>query len=179
MTQVPVLETKRLIMREIQPSDFEPFVEFYASQDSRFIGGPWDRIGAWRELSKFAGSWSLRGFGEFALEHKETGKTAGLVGPWYPEGWPEEEIGWIVFPEFQNQGLGFEAANQALQFAYQNLGWTTAISSIDADNVGSIKLAEKLGAGYEGEIECKPFGMIGCYRHLSPQEHARVCNYDQ
>ena len=179
MTQVPVLETERLIMREIRPSDFEPFAEFYASDAARFVGGPTDRIAAWRQLSVFVGSWGLRGFGEFVLEYKETGQTAGLVGPWFPEGWPEPEISWIVLPEFQGQGFGFEAANRALKFSYQDLGWTTAISSIEADNVGSIKLAKKLGAKYEGETETKPFGMIGFYRHLPPQEHARVCNYDQ
>lgn len=179
MTQVPVLETERLIMREFKPSDFEAFAEFYASDASQFVGGPWDRITSWRELSTYAGCWSLRGFGEFSLEHKETGKTAGLVGPWYPDGWPEPEIGWIIFPEFQRQGLGAEAANRAVKFAYQDLGWTTAISCIDKDNIASIKLAEKLGAKFEGDTEIKPFGMTGLYRHLPPQEHARVCNYVQ
>lgn len=179
MTQVPVLETARLIMREFKPSDFEAFAEFYASEAAKFVGGPTDRIATWRQMSTFVGSWGLRGFGEFVLEHKETGQTIGLVGPWFPEGWPEPEIAWIVLPEFQGQGIGFEAANRALKFAYQDLGWTTAISSIDADNVNSIKLAKKLGANYEGETETKPFGMIGLYRHLPPQEHARVCNYVQ
>lgn len=179
MTEIPVLETERLIMRAMIPQDFDSFAAFYASDAAKFVGGPADRIATWRQLSTFAGSWSLRGFGEFALEHKKTGKTAGLVGPWFPEGWPEREIAWIVLPEFQGQGIGFEAANRALKFAYQDLGWTTAVSCIDADNVGSIKLAEKLGAKLECETTIEPFGEALLYRHLSPSEHAKVYNYDQ
>jgi ribosomal-protein-alanine N-acetyltransferase len=176
MTLVPVLETERLIMREIKPSDFDSFAAFYASDSSKYIGGPVDRESAWRKLALFAGQWSLNGYGEWALEVKKTGEFAGLCGPWYPEGWPEREIAWALMLGHYGKGYAIEASNRALQFAYQNLGWTTAISLIDQANTASIKLAKRLGAKLERD--CQVMGSAGSiYRHLDPQQHARVCNY--
>src|SRR5690606_33968541 len=134
--------TQRLILRAIRPEDFEPFAAFMATEGSRFIGGPCDRVEAWRRLACYAGAWNLSGFGRFALEEKAGGRFVGLVGPWFPEGWPEAEISWTLMPEFQGKGYAREAALRSLQFAYAELGWTTAVSCVDARNGPSIRLAE-------------------------------------
>lgn len=167
---IPVLETERLLLRGLQPSDFEPFAAFLASDAARFVGGPCSRVDAWRRLASYAGSWSLRGFGKFAVEDKATGKFAGLVGPWFPEGWPEPEIAWTLLDAFQGRGLAAEAASRALRFAYESLGWTTAVSCIDPLNKPSIALAQRLGATFEGKTEIKPYGEALLYRHRSPEE---------
>jgi RimJ/RimL family protein N-acetyltransferase len=172
---VPVLETQRLILRGVRPDDFEAFAAFFATDAAQFVGGPRDRAGAWRALATIAGSWTLRGFGEFSVEEKATGRLAGIVGPWFPEGWPEKEIGWIILPEFQGRGFAPEAAARALEFAYADLGWTTAISCIDDRNAPSIAVARKLGAVREGLVEFVPYGMLPLYRHQSPAQFlARV-----
>ena len=115
---------------------------FYATDASRFVGGPLDAATAWRSVAASIGAWTLRGFGEFAVEEKASGDFVGLVGPWFPEGWPEAEIAWIIVPEFQRRGYGAEAARRALGYAYDELGWETAISCIDEENIASIRLAE-------------------------------------
>ncbi len=177
MSVVPVLETERLIMREIHPSDFEPFARFFADEVSKFLGGPLDKTKAWRKLALYAGQWSLNGFGEWALEVKESGKFAGICGPWFPLGWNEREISWALMPDHFGKGYATEAAHRTLQFAYQDLGWSTAISQIEPENSPSIRVAKRLGAVYEKDFSDHEWsGQI--YRHLPPQEHARVCNYD-
>lgn len=176
MKFAPTLETERLILRGIMQEDFEPFAAFYATEESRFVGGPLNGPLAWRKLSGYAGIWTLRGFGKFALEDKASGKFVGLVGPWFPEGWPEPEISWTVVAEFQGKGLAKEAALRTLRFAYEELGWTTACSCIADDNLPSIRLAESLGAVCEGRTEIRPFGPALLYRHLSPAE---LLNSDQ
>lgn len=166
----PTLETERLILRGIEPDDYEPFATFLASDAARFVGGSKDRPAAWRSLATIAGSWTLRGYGEFAVAEKLSGRLVGIIGPWFPEGWPEEEIGWIVFPEFQGKGYAAEAAICALAFAYRDLGWTTAVSCIHDDNLASRRVADKLGATRDGEAEFKPYGLMPVYRHLPPQD---------
>jgi RimJ/RimL family protein N-acetyltransferase len=165
---IPTLETERLVLRALTQADYEPLAAFFATDEARFVGGPMDCVAAWRQIAASAGSWVLRGFGEFAVEEKDTGRVAGLVGPWFPEGWPEKEIGWIILPEFQGRGFGFEAAGRAIRFAYEELGWSTAVSCIARDNHASAALAEKLGASCGGELEFKPYGMIPFFRHLPP-----------
>lgn len=167
---VPVLQSERLVLRGLAAGDLGAFSTFFATNASQFVGGPKDRVGAWRTLAAMAGSWTLRGYGEFAVEEKSTGRFVGVVGPWFPEGWPEREIGWIIFPEFQGRGYASEAATRALEFAYTELGWNTAISCIDDRNIASQGVARKLGAVREGEADFKPFGMLPLYRHLPPEE---------
>ena len=167
---IPRLESERLILRGFRQEDLEPFAAFYATEESRFVGGPMDDALAWRKLAGYAGGWILRGYGKFALEDKQSGRFVGLVGPWFPRGWPEPEISWTVLSEFQGKGFAKEAALRTLRFAYEDLGWETACSCIAADNTPSIKLAESLGAICEGETEIRPFGQALLYRHRSPEE---------
>lgn len=177
MTLIPVLETERLIMRAHQESDFESFASFFSCELSDHYGGQCDRNTAWRRLAAYAGHWNLRGFGIWALEDKASREFVGQCGLWFPEGWPEHEISWALMPGHTGKGYATEAANRALQFAYENLHWQTAISLIIKGNVASIRLAERLGASFESEYTKDRWnGLI--YRHLDPQQHARACNYD-
>ena len=176
MTDVPVLETGRLIMRAFQPSDVEPMFAFFADEGSKFYGGPLDRAEAWRRLASYAGQWQLNGFGEWALQHRQSGKFLGFCGPWFPPELPEPEIAWALMPDSYGHGYATEAANRALQYVYQELGWSSAMSLIEPANDASIRLAGRLGATFE-----KPFREGGwdarIYRHLSPAEHAERLNY--
>lgn len=163
---IPTLETERLILRAPSAGDLNAFVAFYGDGEaSRFVDGPKDRSATWHALAAALGCWTLRGFGEFAVEEKATGAFVGIVGPWFPEGWPEPEIAWIILPAFQKRGYGFEAAGRALAFAYETLGWKTAISLIDDANAPSAALAGKLGAVREGEALFEPYGMRPLWRH--------------
>ena len=166
----PRLETKRLALRAFAPGDVELFAMFYASEASRFVGGPEDRVATWRRIASYAGCWMLRGYGKFVVEEKASGRAMGIVGPWYPEGWPEPEIGWTILPEFEGHGYATEAAERAIAFAYDELGWTTAMSAIFPGNVRSFNLAGRLGARHEGSVEIKPYGALEIYRHLPPRE---------
>ena len=173
---VPTLETERLILRGIEQRDFEPFAAFYASDGSRFVGGPMDDTAAWRKLAGYAGGWLLRGFGQFAVEEKASGKFAGVVGPYFPVGWPEPEIAWTILPDFQGNGYATEAAKRSLRFAYETLGWKTAISSMDEGNKQSVGVAGRLGATFEGMAEVRPFGQLRVYRHIPPEEFLAEAN---
>ena len=168
---IPVLETERLILRGSKESDLDALAKFYEDEEAaRFIGGTLSRDKVWRSIAIDLGHWALRGFGFFAVELKQSGKLIGWCGPWSPEGWPENEIGWGIFPEFQRQGYGSEAAISTLKFAYHDLGWKTAISCIDQENAGSIGVAKKLGASIERESVTVSEYCVDIWRHLPPQQ---------
>ena len=150
--QTPVLETERLILRGFEERDFDCFCAIYDDPDHvKFIGGAEERWSLWRRMSAYIGHWQLRGFGFFVLEEKSSGAFVGYCGPWRPESWPENEIGYAILKDQQGKGYVTEAVIRSLQYAYQYLGWTTAISFIDAENSASQVVAERLGAVKDGE----------------------------
>lgn len=145
-TAAPRIETARLVLRGPEPRDAAAFVAFQTSDRARFTGGPMDRAQAWCAFAADIGHWHLRGFGLWTVTRKGDDSSLGLVGCWYPEAWPEREIGWLLWPGAEGQGFAREAADAALDHAFGPLGWPTAVSYIDRDNARSIRLAERLGA---------------------------------
>lgn len=166
---VPIIETPRLRLRAPEAEDWEPFAAFAGSERTTFIGGPIDREKAWRAFGHVIGHWVLRGFGSFVITRRGAGPPLGLAGPWYPEGWPEREIGWTLWtPEAEGRGYAFEAAEATLAHAFRSLGWGTAVSYIARGNARSIALAERLGAVLDPDAAHKDAGDL-VYRHPVPE----------
>jgi RimJ/RimL family protein N-acetyltransferase len=161
----PVLETERLRLRPWREADLEAFAEFCASEaTARFVGGVCGREDAWRRIAIFLGHWALRGYGNWVVEEKTSGEFAGYSGLWNPLGWPEPEVMWGLRQRFQGRGYATEAARSARDFAYRQLGWTTAVSFIAAENKPSQRVAARLGAVWEGTTELRG-ARVCVYRH--------------
>ncbi|MGF1554311.1 MAG: GNAT family N-acetyltransferase [Paracoccaceae bacterium] len=165
---IPVIETERL--RLCAPSDewLDPWAAFWASDRSAYVGGPRSRADTWRAIAAMLGHWHLRGFGMFAVTDRTSGTFYGQIGPWRPEGWPEREIGWILIEAAEGRGIGFEAAVAARAFAYDTLGWDTAVSYVHPDNARSRALAERLGAVVDPEAAPPDDDPCLVYRHPVP-----------
>lgn len=166
---IPTLTTERLLLRAPGPEDFEAFAAFYASERASMVGGPLNRHDAWRALAGLIGHWRLRGFGRWTVTARDTGEPLGVIGLHFPESWPEREIAWIVFEAAEGRGIAQEAAQAAREHAYGTLGWTTAISLIDARNARSQALAQRLGARHERDWEHPTAGPLGVWRHPGPE----------
>ena len=137
---IPTIESERLILREFRESDFEGMAAFFADDMSSFYGGPCSRDDAWRKFAAYSGHWNLRGYGPWALEDKATRTYVGLCGPWFPEGWVEPEITWALVPGNTGKGFATEAAQRAIRSAFEDFGWTTAVSVISTQNAASLAL---------------------------------------
>ncbi|WP_294305938.1 GNAT family N-acetyltransferase [uncultured Sphingomonas sp.] len=149
----PVLQTERLTLRLPSAEDFEAWAAFHAEEDTmRFLGGVQARGAAWRSLCTMVGAWSVRGFAMFSVIERDTGRWVGRIGPWQPEGWPGREVAWGVAREFAGRGYAYEAAVAAMDYAVDVLGWDHVIHTIDPENTGSIRLAQRLGAVNEGPV---------------------------
>ena len=145
------LETERLILRRIDPNrDFEPWARAMADERTvRFTGGQvMDRALAWRNMASVIGHWSIRGYGFFSVENRETGEWVGRVGPWYPEGWPAPEIGWTIAREHWGKGFATEAGLACVDYAFETLGWQRVIHVILKGNEQSVAVARKLGSRF-------------------------------
>lgn len=153
----PVLETERLTLRAPIAADFEGWAAFYADpQTMRFLDGPQPREAAWRALATMAGLWALRGFGMFSVIHRQSGRWIGRVGPWKPEGWPGDEVGWGILREFEGQGYAYEASVATMDWAFDALGWASVIHCIPDANVRSSTLAQRLGSTRQRLVKLPP-----------------------
>ncbi|MFZ1467924.1 MAG: GNAT family N-acetyltransferase [Paracoccaceae bacterium] len=166
LSGIPVIDTPRLRLRGPRADDFEVYAAFQSSPRSALIGGPMARVQAWRSFGHLTGHWALRGYSMFILADRQTDTALGMAGPWFPEGWPEPEIGWSIWDESaEGKGLAHEAALAARTFAYDRLGWTTAISLIATGNTRSEALTLRMGCVQEGNFAHEAFGESRIFRH--------------
>lgn len=168
----PTLETTRLILRKPDERDLPFWMPFVLSDRARFIRSqePTEANG-WRALAGIIGHWTLRGFGTFAFALKTQPRvTLGAAGPWFPQSWPEREIGWTLW-DSANEGKGYvrEAAEASRRYAYETLGWETAVSYVDARNTRSIRLAERLGAVPDWDAATPHGDQCIVFRHPSKE----------
>lgn len=167
--EIPTLETDRLILRAPRAEDFPVFAAFYAGPRSHFVGGPLTAELAWRMLAMEIGHWSLKGFGRWIAERRDTGEAVGLVGPFQPHGWPEPEIGWDLFDGHEGHGFATEAGRAARDHVYRVLGWPTVVSLVKPANIASARVCERLGAQPDGTFTHERHGLMHIYRHPAPE----------
>ena len=143
----PTLRTERLVLRPPSIQDLEPWAELMADAEHvRYIGGAQPRPVVWRGLMTMIGCWASQGFGMFSVIEASTGRWIGRVGPWSPDGWPGTEVGWTVRRDAAGMGYAREAAIASIDWAFEALGWTDVIHTIDPDNAPSLALARRLGS---------------------------------
>ena len=170
MPVIPTLETARLILRGPTRDDFAPFAAFYASDRAAFVGGPLEAEASWRMLAMEIGHWVLKGYGRWSVIERNSGAVVGMIGPFCPEGWPEPEIGWDLYTGHEGKGYATEAGLAARNYAYDILGWDTAISLVKPANVKSAAVAKRLGARHDGQFTHVRHGLMDIYRHPAPGE---------
>ncbi|HEX5379349.1 MAG TPA: GNAT family N-acetyltransferase [Phenylobacterium sp.] len=143
----PTLETERLILRPPEGRDFDAWAAFAGDEEAaRYLGGAQPRPVAWRGMATMTGAWTLVGFGMFSVVEKATGDWVGRLGPWRPEGWPGTEVGWGIVRSRWGRGYATEGATAAIDWAFDALGWTEVIHTIDPGNAASRAVASRLGS---------------------------------
>ena len=151
MFQGPIIETERLLLRVPRIEDFDAYAAMGQDEEAmRFIGGTAPRAVAWRKFLQVPGAWLLQGFAMFSVIEKSSGRWVGQLGPWQPDGWPGTEVGWSFDRSAQGKGYATEAGRAALDFAFEQLGWSEVIHSIHPDNIASQALARRLGSSLRG-----------------------------
>ncbi len=147
------VHTDRLDLRLPDEGDLDAWWSWH--QDDQTIAGlalpgPMSRDEAWRAMAMMLGHWHLRGFGMWTIVERSTGRAIGRGGLFYPHGWPELEVGWLLGPDARGQGYAVEMARAALSLASSVLGATRVCHVILPTNRPSIAVAERLGARPDG-----------------------------
>lgn len=152
---IPTIATARLRLVPPSAHHFEALAALLA--DPAFAVHlemePCTRLEAHRSLCAMFGHWELRGWGGWLVEERATGVFVGRVGISDWEGWPEPELGWTIVPAYWGRGYAVEAARAVLDFARSLQRTTQLVSFVRANNTQSVRVAEKLGAVYERDIE--------------------------
>lgn len=174
MSAVPTLSTPRLRLRSFTLADLDAYAAMCADEEvMRHIGpvstlspgipigasspaatgGALARDAAWRQLALFLGQWALLGYGTWAVELRAERRLIGRVGFLHPEGWPGNELAWLLARDAWGQGYAREAALAARSFGRDALGVGDLISLVRSDNLRSVRLAQTLGAVNSGAVE--------------------------
>jgi len=145
-------------MRGPDEDDLDAWAELHADFEvMRWLGRDraLDREESWRELCYMLGHWTLRGFGQWVLLEHATGELVGRAGLYRPEGWPGLEVAWTLARRYWGNGFATEAGQASIEWAFGQLGADRVISLIAPSNERSRRVAERLGAAYEGRTRVR------------------------
>lgn len=170
---VPRIATSRLLLRELRPADFDDYAQNLLDPDATAHLSPVkNRRDAWKVFTSMAGTWMLHGAGWWGVELGGTDKLVGNVGVFYREDATDLEIGWLIYRAHWGRGFASEAAAAALAHGLETLGKPRVIAHIDAGNAASIRVSEKLGMRYDGDVA---FGdeRVGLYVASAPASYSQ------
>ncbi len=152
------LETPRLLLRQYRDADLDAYAAMVADPEvMSYIGDGSivSREDAWRKMAMNLGHWQLRGYGLWAMEEKATGRLIGQVGFFFPEGWPGQEIGWLLARDAWGSGFATEGATAALARGPEILGVDRVMALIHPENERSSRLALRLGGSLDRPTEMR------------------------
>lgn len=149
------VETERLLLRPHRLEDHEaccalwsdPIVTRYTS------GRPLPPEECWTRLLRYAGHWTMLGFGYWAVEEKASGRFIGDIGlSDFRRDLPEAlnfnaapEVGWILSPTVHGKGYATEAVRAAMAWGERHLDAKRFVCLINPENSASLRVAEKTG----------------------------------
>ncbi|MDU1889413.1 MAG: GNAT family N-acetyltransferase [Dysgonomonas sp.] len=143
-----ILETERLILRELEQSDFtdtclllqDPVV-MYAYE------GAFNKQEVQEWLDKQLKRYHDDGFGLWGVVEKDSGELIGQCGITYQEyeGKQIPEIGYLLRKEFWHKGYATEAAIACKEYAFKALNFNKIYSIIRDTNTASQRVAQRNG----------------------------------
>ena len=143
-----ILETKRLILREMTEGDYDALYKVLADSDiMEHYPYTFDeaRVRGWidRNMERYA----IFGFGLWAVCRKETGEMIGDCGLTMQliSGRIRPEIGYHIRADRQRQGFASEAAAAVRDWTFQNTPFNMVYSYMKHTNTASARTAEAYG----------------------------------
>ena len=136
---------------------------------------PMSREDCWNRLLRFAGHWSLLGYGLLLVEEMQTGRVVGEVGlADFHRGLgddfdPFPEFAWMMASEVHGRGYATEAARAVLDWMEAGFAPGRTVCIIDPENAPSLRVAEKLGFEVFGKAAYKDKPILKLERFAGPR----------
>lgn len=183
--KLPIIETERLILREIKESDVNDMYE-YAHLPYIGPSAGWAPHQSKEEtrtiIRMMNGKYRFGGVGTFAIVYKENSKMIGTIELHSMVKNYKAELGYTVNPEYWGKGIAFEGAKAIIPWGFEALDLKRIECTAFTNNYQSKRVCEKLGLTYEG-IRKKGYvlynGYIGdiyCYAITDDEFRERIKN---
>lgn len=153
-SEVPVIETKRLVLRKLEMDDAADLFE-YASDPAvpRFM--PWEAHSTIEETNEFI-RFILEAYEKhrkltWAIELKTTGKMIGTIDfiKWLPKH-GRAELAYALSRQYWGKAYMPEAAKALMAFGFNNMELNKVEASVLLENSQSRIVLEKIGMSFEG-----------------------------
>ena len=155
--QEPVLETKHLILRQMQIADIDDLLAIFTDPKvmDAFDSPPFDREQMSRWLQRNLDHQEEYGYGLFSVILKTNGLLIGDCGLEIMEvdGTRAAELGYDFRSDYWNQGFATEAASAVRDYAFDVLKLPQLISLIRIKNTASQHVSERIGMMRISEFE--------------------------
>ena len=150
----PVLETDRLILREIVESDSKEIFRCFSNDElTRFYGqNSFESLEQAREIiESFALNYKEKRAIRWGIERKGTPGLIGTIGfhAYIPKN-KRAEIGYEIHPDHWHKGYMTEALSKITNYGFDNLGLTRIGAVVFVENEPSSTLLKKAGFTEEG-----------------------------
>jgi len=142
------METKRLLFRQINQSDYNNLKAIISDPDTmKYYPKPYDDNGVQRWIDWCLGCYQKRGFGLFAVILKEGNTFIGDCGITLQNinGKEVFEIGYHINKKYWNNGYASEASQYMKDYFFNNTQYNEVYSYMNKFNIASRKVAEKNG----------------------------------
>ena len=157
------IETERLILREILPSDIEGMFELDSNPIvHKYLGNkPIKTKQKAEEVIDFIRmQYKKRGVGRFAAITKSSGDFIGWSGLKLNLGEEEElngkrgfyDIGFRFIPCYWGKGYAFESSIANLNYGFKTLNIETIFGAAETENIASNKVLQKIGLQFVNEF---------------------------
>ncbi|WP_412476576.1 GNAT family N-acetyltransferase [Flavobacterium sp. TBRC 19031] len=150
-----ILETDRLILRELDIDDAKSFFELNLNPNViKYTGDKaFESIEQAEHFLRNYKDYENNGFGRWAVINKSNLEFLGWCGLKYVKEIDETDIGFRFFEEYWNRGFATESAKACLKYGFEKLNLKAVVGRAMVENVASIKVLEKLGLKFEREFD--------------------------
>jgi [ribosomal protein S5]-alanine N-acetyltransferase len=167
----PVLETKRLILRELSLADLDFVAAMLAHAEVMFYWPKcYSRAEAADWIARQQKRYATDGVGYWLALNKASGQPVGQAGLLVQQvdGVEEIGLGYILHRTFWRMGFASEAATASMDYAFKALGRSRVIALIRPENVPSQRVALKLGMKAEKSTHFADYEHLVFVSLLSP-----------